>query len=165
MATFTFRIPDSMVGRLGSAEMRSWLSQLLRNPRPLPPDPGSGYERISLTLPRELVRDVAGYLRCSPSIALRRVAAVYLGGLQAPIPAPVNAPTIPVAASAPRPTQADRTPVPEGYWRKAGHDTPHPTPSAGEMVVSLLIQGLIWVLIVGALLFFTARKNKEPKAA
>jgi hypothetical protein len=163
--TFTFRIPDGMAGRLSSAEMRTWLTQYLRNPHPLPRDPGSGYERTSLTLPRELVRDVAGYLRCSPSIALRRVAAVYLGGLQAPIPAPVNPPIIPVAASAPRPSQANRNPVPEGSWRKAGHDTPDPTPPTGEMVVSLLIQGLVWVLIVGALLFFTARKNEGPNAA
>jgi hypothetical protein len=165
MATFTFRIPDSMTGRLNSAEMRAWLTQFLRNPHPLPPDPGSGYERISLTLPRELVRDVAGYLRCPPSTALRRVAAVYLGVQRDPTTAPVNPPTIPVAASAPRPTQANRTPVPEGYWRKAGHDTPDPTPPIGEMVVSLFVQALIWVLIVGALLFFTARKNKAPETA
>src|SRR6266851_5066358 len=79
MATFTFRIPDSMAGRLGSAEMRSWLAQFLRSPYSLPPDPGSGYERVSLTLPRELVRDAAGYLSCSSSIALRRVAAARLG--------------------------------------------------------------------------------------
>jgi hypothetical protein len=79
MATFTFRIPDSMAGRLSSSEVRSWLSQFLRNPRPLPPDPGSGYERISLTLPRGLVQTVAFDLRCSPSQALRRLAQERLG--------------------------------------------------------------------------------------
>jgi hypothetical protein len=79
MATFTFRIPDSMAGHLSSAEMRSWLTQFLRNPHPLPPDPGSGYERISLTLPSRLVQTAAFNLRCSPSQALRRLAQEHLG--------------------------------------------------------------------------------------
>lgn len=79
MTTFTMRIPDSMAGRLSSSEMRSWLTQFLRNPHPLPPDPGSGYERISLTLPRGLVQTAAFNLRCSPSQALRRLAQERLG--------------------------------------------------------------------------------------
>ena len=79
MATFTIRIPDSMAGRLSSSEMRSWLTQFLRNPHPLPPDPGSGYERISLTLPRGLVQTAAFNLRCPPSQALRRLAQEHLG--------------------------------------------------------------------------------------
>ena len=33
MATFTFRISDGLAGRLTSAEMRSWLSDFLRNPQ------------------------------------------------------------------------------------------------------------------------------------
>jgi len=74
MATFTFRIPDDMAGHLNSGEVRSWLTQYLRNPYSLPPDPGSGYERVSLTLPRELVGRHGRYLRCSPSKALRRLA-------------------------------------------------------------------------------------------
>ena len=55
MATFTFRIHDSMAGRLSSSEMRAWLTQFLRNPCSLPPDPGSSAERISQTLSNELV--------------------------------------------------------------------------------------------------------------
>lgn len=78
-ATFTFRIPDNMVGRLSSGEMRSWLTQFRRNPHPLPPDPGSGYERISLTLPRGLVQTAAFDLRCTESEALRRLAHEHLG--------------------------------------------------------------------------------------
>jgi hypothetical protein len=62
-ATFTFRIPDNMTGRLSSAEMRSWLTQFLHDPHPLPPDPGSGYERTSLTLPTGLVQTAASRLR------------------------------------------------------------------------------------------------------
>lgn len=77
--TFTFRIPDSLAGRLNSAQMRTWLADFLRCPNSLPPDPGSGEERVSLTLPRELVGSAAGYLRCSPSEALRRIAAPRLG--------------------------------------------------------------------------------------
>jgi hypothetical protein len=68
-----------MVGRIGSAEMRSWLTQFLRNPHPLPSDPGSGHRRISLTLPSGLVRNAAFNLRCSPSEALRRLAREHLG--------------------------------------------------------------------------------------
>src|SRR5271157_4017982 len=79
MATFTFRIPDSMAGHLSSSEMRSWLTEFLRNPHPLPPDPGSGYERISLTLPKGLVQTAAFNLRCPPSRALRRLAQEHLG--------------------------------------------------------------------------------------
>jgi|SRR5271167_1528900 len=79
MATFTFRIPDSMAGHLSSSEMRSWLTEFLRNPHPLPPDPGSGYERISLTLPKGLVQTAAFDLRCPPSQALRRLAREHLG--------------------------------------------------------------------------------------
>ena len=78
MATFTFRIPDSVTGRLSSAQMRSWLADFLRQPHALPADPGSGEERISLTLPKEAVSDAASLLRCSPSCALRRVAAERL---------------------------------------------------------------------------------------
>jgi hypothetical protein len=81
MATFTFRIPDSVTGRLSSAQMRSWLADFLRQPHALPADPGSGEERISLTLPNEAVSDAASFLRCSPSCALRRVAAERLGNL------------------------------------------------------------------------------------
>jgi hypothetical protein len=51
MVTFTCRIPDSMAGRLSLADVRSWHTAFLRTPRALPADPGSGYERVSLTLP------------------------------------------------------------------------------------------------------------------
>ena len=165
MTTFTFRIPDWMAGRFSSSDVRSWLTQFLRNPHPLPPDPGSGYERISLTLPRELVRDVAGYLRSSPSIALRRVAAVYLCDQRAPISAPVNPPAAPVAASSPMATQAIWNSVPSGFQRRPAHDNRVPTPPIGQKVVSLLVQALIYVFIVGALIFFGVHKNGTQKPA
>jgi hypothetical protein len=33
---FTFRIPDLIVGQLNSSEMRSWLTEFLYNPQPIP---------------------------------------------------------------------------------------------------------------------------------
>jgi hypothetical protein len=79
MTTVTLRVPESMAACLTSAEMRSWLVDFLRRPHSPPPDPGSGEQRVSLTLFREEVLQVAGFLRCSPSVALRRIAAERLG--------------------------------------------------------------------------------------
>jgi hypothetical protein len=79
MTTVTLRVPESMAERLTSAQMRSWLVDFLRRPHSLPPDPGSGEQRVSLTLSREHVLQVAGSLRCSPSVALRRIAVEQLG--------------------------------------------------------------------------------------
>jgi hypothetical protein len=82
METFTFRISESLAPRLSSSQMRVWLGDFQREPRHLPEDPGPGEARISLTLPEAQVRAVAGYLRCSASTALRRVA---LGATQPPV--------------------------------------------------------------------------------
>jgi len=82
METFTFRISESLARRLSSAQMRDWLGEFQRQPCQLPADPGPGEARISLTLPEAQVRAVAGYLRCSASTALRRIA---LGATQPPI--------------------------------------------------------------------------------
>lgn len=79
MDTFTFRVPESLAGHLSSVQMRSWLDDFLRQPHILQPDPGAGEERVSLTLPMEAVRSATGFLRCSPSVTLRRIAAERLG--------------------------------------------------------------------------------------
>jgi len=120
MDTFTFRVPDSLAGRLSSVQMRAWLADFLRQPHILPGDPGSGEERVSLTLPSEAVRHAATFLRCSQSVALRRIATERLaisfsaaavhqeaiagrpGGRQSSIPA--NFPTQPVSGSSFRTT-------------------------------------------------------------
>jgi len=116
MDTFTFRVPDSLAGRLSSVQMRAWLADFLRQPHILPADPGSGEERVSLTLPSEAVRHAATFLRCSQSVALRRIAterlaisfsaaAVHqeaIAGRQSSIPA--NFPTQPVSGSSFRTT-------------------------------------------------------------
>jgi hypothetical protein len=84
MTTFTFRASEEITGRLSSAEMRSWLNDFLRQPHPLPPDPGSGFGRVSLTLPANAVTAVATYSQCAISSALRRIAVERLG-LRSPV--------------------------------------------------------------------------------
>lgn len=88
MRTFTFRIPASLTERLNSREMRSWLREFLCQPRPLPPDPGTGDHRISLTLPTDQVQQLAGMLGCTPSSALRRLAVGELGFVSKTAPSP-----------------------------------------------------------------------------
>jgi hypothetical protein len=111
-----------MAGRLNSADMRAWLTQFLQSPCSLPTDPDSGNERISLTLPREQVRDLAGYLQCSPSIALRRLAVARLDATTALI-APRLAPqTVPVSAGSPRPSRTTRPASVAGSRKETSHD-------------------------------------------
>lgn len=74
MTTFTLRAAASLTERLSSADVRSWLEDFVRDPRLLPPDPGSGPGRVSLTLPKDVVSAVANYLHCTRSSAIRRVA-------------------------------------------------------------------------------------------
>jgi hypothetical protein len=74
MTEFTVRTTTTLGNQLNSAQMRSWIAEFLRQPHRLPPDPGAGEHRSSLTLPGESVRDLTAYLRCSPSSALRRLA-------------------------------------------------------------------------------------------
>src|SRR3974390_1448459 len=95
MTTFTFRLPPELAGRVNSDQMRSWLADFLRCPRGLPVDPGAGQSRISLSLPAEIVLQVTRVLHCSPSEALRRLAARGLAVSAATVavaPAPTAAP-------------------------------------------------------------------------
>jgi hypothetical protein len=78
MKTFTLRGPDGMAEQLSSATMRTWLEDFLRNPHALPPDPGSGYERVSLTLPESVVMSVASRCGSGVSSTLRRISAERL---------------------------------------------------------------------------------------
>jgi hypothetical protein len=162
-ATFTFRIPDSMTGRLSSGEMRSWLTRFLRDPQPLPPDPGSGDERTSLTLPRELVRGASEYLRCSPSTALRRIAAGHLGANRPPADRDMRPVASPPVTSAPGIPGGAWSPVPGGYWRKPANVAQASTRPTGAQVAALVIQALLYVFVVCAVVFFTARKGKAQK--
>jgi hypothetical protein len=58
MTTFTFRASKEITGRISSAQMRAWLNDFLRQRDSLPPDPESGYGRVSLTLPGDDVSAV-----------------------------------------------------------------------------------------------------------
>lgn len=78
MKTFTLRGPEGIAERLCSSRMRSWLEDFIRYPHALPPDPGSGYERISLTLPKEVVEAAASLCGSSVSSTLRRISAERL---------------------------------------------------------------------------------------
>jgi hypothetical protein len=53
MTTFTFPSSGSLAQQLNSAKMPSWIAEFVRSPHSLPPDPGPGEDRISLTLPGE----------------------------------------------------------------------------------------------------------------
>lgn len=153
MATFTFRIPSGMAGRLNSAEMRTWLTQFLRSPYYLPPDPGSGSERISLTLPRELVRDLAGYLGCSPSIALRRLAAARLGLQAAPKRIGLR-PSERMTIVAPKRSAGPRRAVPGGFPTRPAHDNVPAAAPAEERTGAWWVPMVIGAVTIGALIFF-----------
>lgn len=134
--------------------MRSWLTQFLRNPRSLPPDLGSGYERISLTLPRELVRDVAGYLCCPPSQALRRLAQERLGP--------------PQSARTPDESICSPTPLPgaeNAPWRPAPAQPAviggRSREDAIRMAVAQLIGSLIPVALLLLVLYFSSKTKKQ----
>jgi len=107
MATFTFRISEDLRTHLNSAKMRSWIAEFISNPRQVPPDPGPGDGRISLTLPSDNVREVAALLHCEPSCALRRLAAERVGLISKPASASIPKPAIvPHATAAPKATTA-----------------------------------------------------------
>lgn len=143
-----------MVGRLSSGEMRSWLAQFLRNPYPLPPDPGSGYERISLTLPRELVGGVAEYLRCSPSEALRSLAQERLAPSRS-----VRVPSEPVfRATSPQAVgSASQWRVPA---RPAVMGGQSPEETLGRAVTEL-IASVITLALVLLMAYFISKSKKQ----
>jgi hypothetical protein len=154
METFTFRIPESLVARLSSAEMRTWLRDFLRQPYQLPADPGPGGARMSLTLPEALVQAVAGYLRCSPSTALRRVA---LGSTQPPVAV--------LAAQA-------ELEAGQGTWSssdpsvrvRAQRSSSSVAPIKVEAIPETIVSGLITLLVVVVWILVCALKGKSPKA-
>jgi hypothetical protein len=150
--TFTFRIPGSMTARLGSSGMRSWLTDFLRCPHPLPPDPGSGYERISLTLPSEAVRQAGAFLRCSSSAALRRIAAERLG-----ISSGVALNTSPVSA------QASSWPplITPRFGTVTLRSNPPPPGKRARSAIELLFAVLPGVLFLVGLLYAVAGKPKQ----
>ncbi len=97
MAVFSLRIPAAWRGQVDSGSVRGSLAAYLQRPRKLPPDPGPGEEKISLSLPERAVKVVSGLLDDTESGALRRVIAENIGALPAPKPVPrLPAPPQPV---------------------------------------------------------------------
>jgi hypothetical protein len=158
MTTVTLRVPESMAERLTSAEMRDWLVDFLRRPHPLPPDPGSGEQRVSLTLSRGEVLQVAGSLRCSPSVALRRIAAERLG-----ISSWVALNTRPVPAQAsPSGTIPSWPPLITPRFVTATPRSNPPPPSKRELsAIKVLFAVLPGILFLVGLVFAVAGKQKQ----
>ena len=142
--------------------MRSWLEAFLREPHPLPPDPGPGYERISMTLSQGVVNAVSAHLGCSASAALRRIAVERTGA------------RIPTAVLVSRAIHPDGTaPQMRGgraaWGRAAGQPktgtsgTPQNNPSEAGAVIGALVHGFLWILFMVAWFILTFRKKKIPK--
>ena len=141
MTTFTLRASEEITTRLTSAEMRSWLHDFICQPHPLPPDPGSGYGRISLTLPADAVNAVATYSKSAVSSALRRVAAERLG---------VESPSGPEVYKADHPARG----IP-------GSSRSHDNSQRGSEIAADLIGLLVWVMFVGLSVVLASHKRKN----
>jgi len=150
MTTFTLRTSGELARNLSSGRMRSWIADFLRQPHSLPPDPGPGQDRISLTLPSESVRNLAGFLRCSPSEALRRLALEAIGPSSA-VPAAQRE----VGAS-PRSWGPVQTPV----RPRATKDNQESTQDIGREIVGLISSAVFCVLMLTVWFFFQYRKGK-----
>ena len=141
MTTFTLRASEEITARLTSAEMRSWLHDFICQPHALPQDPGSGYGRVSLTLPVDAVNTVATYSKSAVSSALRRIAAERLG---------VETPSGLQVYSANHPTRAIRS-----------SSRSHDNSQRGNEIAAALIHLLAWVMFIGISVVLAARKRKN----
>lgn len=141
MTTFTLRAPEEITTRLTSAEMRSWLHDFICQPYPLLLDPGSGYGRISLTLPADAVNAIATYSNSSTSSALRRIAATRLG---------VRGPSGPQVYSATPRSTAIPTP-----GRSQDNS------QSRDEIAGALISFVIWIIFVGIAIFVASCRKKD----
>ena len=138
MTIFTVRTIATQGTQPNSALMRSWIAEFLRQPHPLPPDPGAGENRISLNLPRESVRDLAEFLHCSSSSALRRLA---LHALR-------SSPAVPTAHS-------------DSTWAEPEHADQKLMPSRLEDEIVGMFVLFFPLLCLAVLLFVIYRKRKR----
>lgn len=146
MTIFTLRTTATLGSQLSSGQMRSWIAEFLRRPHPLPPDPGAGEDRISLNLPRESVRDLAGFLHCSSSSALRRLA---LNALR-------SSPAVPAAHS-------DYAAPSDSTWAEPEYADEDLMPSRMEDEILAMIVPVFLLLCLAVLLFVIYRKRKRAK--
>jgi len=140
MTTFMFRASEDITARLSSAEMRSWLNDFIRQPHRLPPDPGSGYERFSLTLPADTVNAVATYSKSGISSALRRIAFERLGVKRQGMPQVYRA------------TATTRT-----FYAGRSHDKSQ----RGNEIAAALICLLVWLMFLGISVVLASRKRNN----
>jgi len=133
--------------------MRSWIAEFLRAPYSLPPDPGPGDDRISLTLPAESVHALAGFLRCSPSEALRRLA------LKATRPSP----TVLAAQRELERGNGVWAGSAPSTWEESEDSDEHPRPDVGDQVLGLIVSVVICLLCLAVVFFFSYRKGKLAK--
>jgi len=107
----------------------------------LPPDPGSGYGRVSLTLPADVVNAVATYSQSAISSALRRIAVERLG------------------VGSPSEQQVYRVTGSTGTIPNAGRS--HDNSQAGNEIAAALICFLVWIVFIGISVFVASRKKKD----
>jgi hypothetical protein len=141
--------------RQSSARMRSWIAEFLSEPYSPPPDPGPGEGRISLTLPGESVQALAGFLDCTPSEALRRLA------LKATQPSrAVRAAQRHLAANSEVWAQsADPT------WDETEDGDEDLTPRMGYVIFEVMVSAFLPLLFCVVLLFLRYRERKREEEA
>ena len=145
MNTFTLRVSGSLAEFLNSGQMRSWLEEYLHAPHGLPHDPGPGDERVSLTLPQDLVEAVSGHLQCSISAALRRIAVEQVGASE---------------------IESQRTESGYEAYPTSGERHEHPdTSSQAGAMAGLLVHAILSILFMVGWLFFRSRKRKATQEA
>jgi len=107
------RIPSVWEGRLHSAEVRYCLSVYLQRPHALPPDPGAGEVRVSLSVPPRAIKILEAVTGDSASAALRRLMSERLPALPSAIrrPAPAFPNSFKEALPTSEPTHRSEPPV------------------------------------------------------
>ena len=155
------RIPDAWEGRLHSVAVRAWLQEFFQRPRPLPPDPGAGEARVSLSVPPRAIKVLEGLTGDSASGALRRLIAAHL-------PALPSSPRMVVFA---RPGRALALPSawaePEPASRIYGAPAPRWGSDAAEVISAwgdLRWKVPAWVILVGLglALWLLLREPAQP---
>ncbi len=168
------RIPDAWAGRVHSAWVRAQLQAFFQRPYALPPDPGAGSARVSLSISPRALKVLEGVTGDSASAGLRRLIAAQ--------PALPSAPTMPVFPRS-RPALAlplagvDREPMryraPQWGSTYADHGAALPVSvaAADSVLMSVWMDDLRWivpkewVILAGlalALWFLFRQREAEP---
>jgi hypothetical protein len=153
MTTFTLRLTAPLAQHVNSARMRSWVAEFLNEPHSLPPDPGPGEGRISVTLPGESVQALAGFLHCTPSEALRRLA------LKATQPSrAVRAAQRHLAATSEVWAQST-----DPAWYETEDGEEDLKPAMEDVIFQVIVSAFFPLLVCAVLLFFHYREKKREE--